>query len=86
YVSSANYIDKMSDYCGDCHYNKKKRHGEKACPFNSFYWHFYDRNEDKLRKNPRIGFAYRTLARMKDEERIKTLEQAEVYLEGLEGL
>ncbi|MEL6594223.1 MAG: cryptochrome/photolyase family protein, partial [Bacteroidota bacterium] len=86
YVSSANYIDKMSDYCGGCHYNKKKRHGEKACPFNSLYWHFYARNEDKLRKNPRIGFAYRTLARMKDEERIKTLEQAEVYLEGLEGL
>ncbi|MEM6348076.1 MAG: cryptochrome/photolyase family protein [Bacteroidota bacterium] len=86
YVSSANYIDKMSDYCGDCHYKKKLRHGEKACPFNSLYWHFYDRNEDKLARNPRIGFAYRTLNRMKPEEKEKTLLQAEQYLAGIEDL
>ncbi|RZS95155.1 cryptochrome/photolyase family protein [Cecembia calidifontis] len=84
YVSSANYIDKMSDYCGSCYYDKLKKTGHKACPFNSLYWHFYNRNEEKLGKNPRIGMMYRTLAKMKDKKDI--LEQAEVYLSKLEDL
>jgi deoxyribodipyrimidine photolyase-related protein len=84
YVSSANYIDKMSDYCKGCHYDKSLKIGEKACPFNSLYWHFYHRNEDKLAKNPRIGMAYRTLEKMKDKSKI--LDQAEKYLGNLEGL
>jgi deoxyribodipyrimidine photolyase-related protein len=84
YVSSANYIDKMSDYCKGCHYDKSLKIGEKACPFNSLYWHFYHRNEDKLAKNPRIGMAYKTWEKMKDKSKI--LEQAEKYLENLDGL
>ena len=35
YCSSGNYINKMSDYCKNCHYNVKKKTGAKACPFNS---------------------------------------------------
>ncbi len=84
YVSSANYIDKMSNYCSGCHYNKNKKHGYKACPFNSLYWSFYARNRDKLEKNPRIGFVYRTLDRMNDREKI--LSQATEYLANLEKL
>jgi len=42
YVSSGSYINKMSNYCGSCHYNVKDKLGEKACPFNSLYWHFLD--------------------------------------------
>ncbi|MGS0744224.1 cryptochrome/photolyase family protein, partial [Glaciimonas sp. GG7] len=33
YVSSAAYIDRMGDYCKGCHYDKKLRLGERACPF-----------------------------------------------------
>jgi len=84
YVSSANYIDKMSDYCGGCHYNKLKKTGDKACPFNSLYWHFYHRHEDKLSKNPRIGMMYRTWAKMKNRQEI--LDQAEFYLNHIEEL
>ena len=58
YVSSANYIDKMSDYCGDCHYYKTKDTGDRACPFNALYWDFLDRNEDRLRSNHRMGLMY----------------------------
>ena len=58
YVSSANYIDKMSDYCGDCHYYKTKDTGDRACPFNALYWDFLDRNEDELRSNHRMGLMY----------------------------
>jgi len=84
YVSSANYIDKMSNYCSGCHYNKTKKFGDKACPFNSLYWSFYARNRDKLEKNPRIGFVYKTLDRMKDREKI--LAQGDEYLANLEKL
>ncbi|MHA7129435.1 cryptochrome/photolyase family protein [Algoriphagus namhaensis] len=84
YVSSANYIKKQGNYCSHCAYDPGKKTGEGACPFNSLYWHFYDRNRDKLEKNPRIGMAYRTLDKMKNKEEI--LEQAEKYLEGIEDL
>jgi deoxyribodipyrimidine photolyase-related protein len=58
YVSSANYVDRMSDYCGDCKYYKTKDTGERACPFNALYWDFLDRNEDDLRSNHRMGLMY----------------------------
>jgi len=77
YVSSANYIHKMSDYCKNCHYDRKKKVGDRACPFNSLYWDFYNRHEDKLAGNPRIGMMYRTWERMKNKEAI--LKQAEEY-------
>jgi deoxyribodipyrimidine photolyase-related protein len=86
YVSSANYIDKMGDYCKNCHYSKSKKTGEKACPFNSLYWDFYDRNRDKLEKNPRIGFVYPTLNKMKSEKKEELLKQADHYLKNLNSL
>ena len=64
YVSSAAYIDRMSDYCKGCHYDKKARVGERACPFNALYWDFYQRNAATLVNNPRIGMAYRQLEKM----------------------
>jgi deoxyribodipyrimidine photolyase-related protein len=84
YVSSANYIKKQGNYCSHCVYDPNKKTGDGACPFNSLYWHFYDRNRDKLEKNPRIGMAYRTLDKLKDKAEI--LEQAEKYLEEIEKL
>jgi len=84
YVSSANYINKMSNYCKGCYYSHSKKTGPKACPFNSLYWHFYERHREKFEKNPRIGMMYRTLARMKNKEEI--LQQAEQYLDQIEDL
>ena len=86
YVSSASYIDKMSHYCKECYYDKKVKTGDKACPFNSLYWHFYDRHKDKLAKNPRIGMMYRTWERMGGEKQAALLEQAEKYLDQIEEL
>jgi deoxyribodipyrimidine photolyase-related protein len=79
YVSSANYIHKMSDYCNACAYDRKKKHGEGACPFNSLYWDFYARHRPKLASNPRIGMMYRTWDRMAAAERKHILRQADVY-------
>lgn len=80
YVSSANYIKKMSNYCKGCHYDPSIRHGDKACPFNSLYWHFYDRHRDKLARNPRIGMMYRTWDKMNPDEKMKILQHAEDLL------
>lgn len=86
YTGSANYIHKSSNYCDKCHYDKSKRVGEKACPFNSLYWHFHDRHRDKLFHNPRIGFVYKLWDKMAGADRAATLEQAEVYLKDIENL
>jgi deoxyribodipyrimidine photolyase-related protein len=84
YVSSANYIDKMSNYCAGCFYDKKKRVGERACPFNSLYWEFFARNDKKLRDNPRLGLVFKNLDRMTDIEEVR--EQAQQYLKRIEEL
>lgn len=86
YVSSANYIDKMSDYCEGCHYDKKKKTGHKACPFNSLYWNFYDRNRSLLVRNPRIGMMYRTWDKMNPADKTDILNQADYYLKHLNEL
>jgi len=86
YVSSANYIQKMSHYCGDCPYNPKHRLEEDACPFNALYWDFYLRHEEKLKKNPRIGMVYRNIARMDEPTRRAIRDKAARLLEHIESL
>jgi len=86
YVSSANYISKMGDYCRGCYYDSKLRTGNLSCPFNSLYWHFHHRNRDKLEKNPRIGMVFRTLDRMDAIELAETLSQADGYLKNIDLL
>lgn len=83
YASSGNYINKMSDYCGDCRYNVKERVGEDACPFNALYWHFMARNEDKLRGNNRLNMVYRNLDNMDGETRDALMDRAEQVISQL---
>lgn len=79
YVASANYIRRMSDYCGSCAYDAGSRAGEGACPFNSLYWEFFARHRDTFASNPRIGMMIRTWERMAAPERRRILKQAEAY-------
>ena len=81
YISSGNYIAKMSNYCGSCRYNVKEKTGDNACPFNALYWHFLERNAEKLRGNPRLGPVYRTWDRMSDEKRSEYIKSADKFLE-----
>ena len=76
YCSSANYINKMSDYCKSCHYNYKKRTGEKACPFNSLYWDFLDRHRERFSNNFRMAMMYRTWDKKSGQEKAEILERA----------
>lgn len=86
YVSSANYINKMSNYCKDCHYDHKEKTGEKACPFNSLYWNFLMRHEDKFADNGRMNMMYSLLNRKSSEEKEALIQQAESYLRKIDDL
>ena len=66
YAGGGAYIDRMSDYCGGCRYDPKKRVGEDACPFTAGYWWFLDRNRQDLQGNQRIARAMTGLGRLKD--------------------
>lgn len=80
YVSSSNYIDKMSNYCAECTYDKKTKSAENSCPFNSLYWHFLDRNKAHFENNPRMKMMYSLLNKIDPEERNKINERAELLI------
>jgi deoxyribodipyrimidine photolyase-related protein len=86
YVSSATYINKMSSYCSGCFYDKAKKTGDKACPFNSLYWNFYDKHESKLSGNPRIGMMYNVWRKMQPNVKADLLQQADYYLKHINEL
>jgi deoxyribodipyrimidine photolyase-related protein len=86
YVSSAAYIHKMSSYCTSCYYDHTQKTGDKACPFNSLYWNFYDKHEAKLAKNPRIGMMYNVWHKMQPAAKTALLEQAQHYLTHINDL
>ncbi len=79
YASSANYVNKMSDYCQGCSYDKKARTGENACPFNFFYWDFLDRHREKLSTQGRMNFILKNLDRMPAEELAEIRRLAESW-------
>ena len=68
YVSSGSYINKMSNYCGDCKYNVKEKITKNACPFNSLYWNFLDDKREKLEPLFRMKMMYSLLNKMKPED------------------
>jgi deoxyribodipyrimidine photolyase-related protein len=50
YVASANYVNKMSNYCKTCRYDPKEKYGENACPLNYLYWNFVNNNQETFKK------------------------------------
>ncbi len=84
YAASGAYISRMSDYCGTCRYDVKKKTGEGACPFNALYWDFLDRNKDKLSANRRLAQPYATWRRMDDGQQKTYRESARGFLQKLD--
>jgi deoxyribodipyrimidine photolyase-related protein len=85
YISSGNYIAKMSDYCTTCAYSVKQKTGEGACPFNLLYWDFLIRHRDRFGRNPRMGPVYRTWDKMDDARRKAVLDGAARVLGDLDA-
>ncbi len=81
YAASANYINKMSDYCKSCVYKHNQRTGEKACPFNFFYWDFLFRHQPKLKALGRMNLVLANLKKMDTVELDKIQSQAEQWRE-----
>jgi len=86
YVSSAAYVQKMSNYCEGCNYNHKDKFGEKACPFNTLYWDFYARNRPLLERNPRIGMMYKVWDKMEAPQKQLILEKAQEIKQNIDHL
>lgn len=76
YISAAAYIHKMGNYCDKCHYNKKVRLGENACPFNSLYWNFLDDKKSYFLKNNRMAMMLRLLEKIPADEMAAIKERA----------
>ncbi|MBT7721956.1 MAG: cryptochrome/photolyase family protein [Gammaproteobacteria bacterium] len=86
YAASGNYINKMSDYCKECHYKVKEKTTDQSCPFNALYWDFMVRRREKFERNPRIGMVYRTWDKFDTDTKHQTRQRAEDCLIKLEQL
>ena len=84
YASSGAYIDRMSNYCQNCAYDVRKKVGPRACPFNSLYWDFLARNEQRLAGNHRMQNQYRTWHRMSEDKRAAYRDWAARVLDRLQ--
>jgi len=56
----------MSDHCGGCWYDPRRRTGDDACPFTTLYWDFLARHRDRFAGNGRMRQQIRGLERLGD--------------------
>ena len=84
YAASANYIDKMSDYCGGCAFDPKQRTGPDACPWNALYWDFIARYEDRWAQNHRMKVIVQGWRRKPKAEQKALREAAAAHLAALQ--
>ena len=73
YASGGAYIDRMSDHCKGCVYDRKKRTGDDACPFTVLYWDFFLRHQDRFVNNPRVARQVRAAQQLKDNEELQVV-------------
>lgn len=82
YAAGGAYIDRMSDHCRGCRYDRKKRAGADACPFTTLYWDFLDRHRDRFLRNARVARQVRAADRLADLAAVR--ERAVVVLDRLD--
>jgi deoxyribodipyrimidine photolyase-related protein len=66
YAAGGAYIDRMSDYCGECRFDRAKRVGPDACPYTTLYWAFLDEHRERLLRNARVARQVRAFDRLRD--------------------
>ncbi len=72
YAAGGAYIDRMSDYCKGCRYDRKQRTGPDACPFTTLYWDFLARHSDRLSHNARVVQQVRAAERLSDLDAVRS--------------
>jgi deoxyribodipyrimidine photolyase-related protein len=85
YIASATYINRMSDYCLACRFDRRSRTGPDACPYNFLYWNFLLEHEKVLRATPRLGRSVLGLRHLGEEERAEVCRQAADFLDDSDG-
>jgi deoxyribodipyrimidine photolyase-related protein len=85
YAAGGSYINKMSNYCKNCHYDVNQKHGVKACPFNYLYWNFLIVNKEKISNNPRIRMIYKTLEKMDEIKKEMIMSDAAKFLDSIDN-
>jgi len=77
YAAGGAYLDRMSDYCKGCRYDRRARTGPDACPFTTLYWDFLDRHRDRFARHPRMAQQVRAADKLNDLPAVR-LRAAEV--------
>jgi deoxyribodipyrimidine photolyase-related protein len=86
YVASGAYVKRMSNYCTGCAYVSEEKTGENACPMTTLYWHFIDKHEKVLAKNPRTALMAKNITRMDATTRDAMRVRASEMLSDLDSL
>jgi deoxyribodipyrimidine photolyase-related protein len=66
YAAGGAYLDRMSDYCRGCRYDRRARTGADASPFTNLYWDFLARHEERFARNARMAQQVRAAQRLSD--------------------
>jgi len=74
YISSSNYVKKMSDY----------KNGDWQQVWDGLFWNFMDKNQDFFKTNPRLGMLLSNLNKMAPETKENHLKNAQQFLEKLD--
>ena len=77
YAASGKYIQRMSNACEHCRYKVSERTGPDACPFNTFYWDFLIRHEDRFSRNMRMKMMLSHVRKMDRDERVEITVSAQ---------
>jgi deoxyribodipyrimidine photolyase-related protein len=73
YISSSNYIKKISDY----------PKGEWCDIWDGLYWRFINKHQSEIKKNPRMAMMVNILNRMGKDKLALHVKNANQYLEKL---
>ncbi|WP_138429106.1 cryptochrome/photolyase family protein [Fodinibius saliphilus] len=84
YVSSGNYINKMSNYCKHCDYSISKKTGKGACPFNYLYWNFVNKQREGFEKSGRNSFMVSMYDKKSADDKKAIKHSTEQFLAELE--
>jgi deoxyribodipyrimidine photolyase-related protein len=83
YISSSNYILKMSDYKKETNNNSENSWQEI---WDGLFWRFLHVHRDYFKQNPRIGMLLKTFDKMSKSKRDNHIDVAENFLKKLDAI